>query len=75
MPYMNFLVAVGIHENQQHPQVRRRHCCLRVLCWLLQVFEQGQMRGYWKLSYCDPNFRVFYTNKGNLFVLRRTGTA
>ena len=37
----------------------------------LQVFEQGQMRGYWKMSYCDAGFRVFYTNKGNMFVLRR----
>lgn len=40
-----------------------------------KVFEQGAMRGYWKLSYCDAGFRVFYTNKGNLFVLRRLDTA
>jgi hypothetical protein len=35
------------------------------------VFEAGAMRGYWKLSYCDADFRVFFTNKGNLFVLRK----
>jgi hypothetical protein len=40
-----------------------------------QVFEQGQMRGYWRMSYCDAGFRVFRTNKDNLFVLRRTGSA
>lgn len=43
--------------------------------FVLQVFEQGQMRGYWRMSYCDAGFRVFYTNKGNLFVLRRLDKA
>jgi hypothetical protein len=45
------------------------------VCVVLQVFEQGQMRGYWRMSYCDAGFRVFYTNKGNLFVLRRLDKA
>jgi len=38
---------------------------------LKKDFPPGGMRGYWKLSYADDEFRVFYTNKGNLFVLRR----
>jgi hypothetical protein len=42
-----------------------------LLCALLQDFSPGAMRGYWKLSYADDEFRVFYTNKGNLFVLRK----
>lgn len=49
--------------------------CVCVSAWVmrvLQVFEQGQMRGYWRMSYCDAGFRLFYTNKNNLFVLRRT---
>jgi hypothetical protein len=35
------------------------------------VFEAGQMRGYWRMSYVDSDFRVFYTNKENLFILRK----
>ena len=62
------------------PALTRTQCegCLTVILLLrlgVQVFEAGQMRGYWRMSYCDAGFRVFYTNQGNLFVLRRTGTA
>lgn len=35
------------------------------------MFEPGQMRGFWRMSFADEAFRVFYTNKGSLFVLRR----
>jgi hypothetical protein len=45
--------------------------CLHWVC-SPQVFEQGAMRGHWKMTYCDRDFRVFYSNKDNLFVLRRT---
>lgn len=27
--------------------------------------------GFWKLTYTDANFRVLYSNKGNVFVLAR----
>ncbi|WIA15553.1 hypothetical protein OEZ85_002185 [Tetradesmus obliquus] len=36
-----------------------------------KVFEAGQMRGYWRMSYVDGDFRVFYTNKDNMFILRK----
>lgn len=36
-----------------------------------KVFAPGTMRGYWKMSYCDADFRVFLSNQQNLFVLRK----
>eukprot|EP00775_Hariotina_reticulata_P008861 gene8861-9040_t len=36
-----------------------------------KIFDAGQMRGYWQVSYCDSDFRVFYSNKQNLFILRK----
>ena len=38
-----------------------------------QEFAPGQMRGFWRVSYWDDDFRVMYTNKGNLFVIRKLG--
>lgn len=38
---------------------------------LFQEWLPGQMRGHWAASYWDDDFRVFFTNKGSLFVLRR----
>ncbi|KAF8057914.1 hypothetical protein HT031_005860 [Scenedesmus sp. PABB004] len=34
-------------------------------------FAPGSMRGHWRITFADADFRVFYSNKGNLFVLRR----
>lgn len=36
-----------------------------------QEFPPGRMRGYWRIAYSDGDMRVFYTNKGSLFVLVR----
>ncbi len=37
----------------------------------VQVFEPGAMRGYWRAAYNDDELRIFYTNKGSLFILKR----
>jgi hypothetical protein len=36
-----------------------------------KVFGPTERRGYWKITYCDDDFRVFNTNMGNMFVLRK----
>ena len=38
-----------------------------------QKFEPGQMRGHWQVAFSDEDLRVFYTNKGSLFVLKKCG--
>lgn len=36
----------------------------------MQDFEKG-FGGHWDLKYVDPSFRIFYTNKNNVFVLEK----
>ena len=31
------------------------------------------MRGHWQVAFSDEDLRVFYTNKGSLFVLKKCG--
>jgi hypothetical protein len=38
---------------------------------LKKPFAPGQMRGYWRTVYADEELRVFYTNKGSLFIMSR----
>lgn len=37
-------------------------------------FAPGAMRGHWRTVFADADLRVFYTNKGSLFVLKRLGS-
>jgi hypothetical protein len=68
------------HTQTRHPpgkppcnlKVGMHFCTCRVT--FQQVFNPGQMRGFWRMTYVDEGFRVFYTNKGSLFVLRRLQT-
>ena len=39
-----------------------------VLLMTQKISSQG---GFWKLSYTDDNYRVLYTNLGNVFILAR----
>ncbi|KAI8469579.1 MAG: hypothetical protein J3K34DRAFT_423260 [Monoraphidium minutum] len=36
-----------------------------------KTWEPGQMRGHWAATYWDADLRVFTTNKGSLFIMRR----
>lgn len=45
--------------------------CVFILKMLLFTQDISTQGGYWKLSYTDENFRVLYTNLGNVFILAR----
>jgi hypothetical protein len=38
---------------------------------LTRPFAPGSAQGFWKMTYADGDMRVFYTNKGNLFIMAR----
>lgn len=38
---------------------------------LTKQFAPGQVRGFWRTVYADAGARIFYTNKGSLFIMVR----
>ncbi|KAK9909381.1 hypothetical protein WJX75_001353 [Coccomyxa subellipsoidea] len=74
------LVQADLLANFKQPARDRILVAFEYIDWQLGPFKfrqdisQGRpdtSGGYWKLTYSDPDFRVLYTNRGNVFVLVR----
>ncbi|BDA42824.1 hypothetical protein COCOBI_03-7170 [Coccomyxa sp. Obi] len=74
------LVKADLLANYKQPARDRIDVAFEYIHWQLgplqfkQDISQGRpdtSGGFWKLSYTDEDFRVLYTNRGNVFVLVR----